>query len=133
METVSFNEHKTKVTLPRRLLASLFYFSHVLVTLLVGLGWLAPWDSVLWAVVVIYCATEILWHTRNGYCILTDIERWLLGIEKPKSALQQNFIHRLLTSLTGKSPTPLNSRKMTVIWGRLSLTVCIIRLYSPGF
>ena len=133
METLSFNDRKTNATLPRLLLAWLFYSSHVLVTLLVGFVWLAPWDSILWAVVLVYCATEILWRTRDGYCILTDIERWLLGIEKPESALQQNFIHRLLTSLTGKSPTPLHSRKMTVIWGRLSLTVCIIRLYSPGF
>ena len=133
METLSFNDRKTNATLPRRLLAWLFYSSHVLVTLLVGFGWLAPWDSILWTVVLVYCATEILWRTRDGYCILTDIERWLLGIEKPECALQQNFIHRLLTSLTGKSPTPQHSRKMTVIWGRLSLTVCIIRLYSPGF
>ena len=70
----------------------------------------SPWDSVLWAVVVVYCATEILWHTRDGYCILTDIERWLLGIEKPKSALQQNFI-QIADKSYRNFPAPLNSRK----------------------
>ena len=132
METLSFNDHKTKVT-SKEVIGFIILLFTCPCDSTGGIRMASPWDSVLWTVVVVYCATEILWHTRDGYCILTDIERWLLGIEKPESALQQNFIHRLLTSLTGKSPTPLNSRKMTVIWGRLSLTVCIIRLYSPGF
>lgn len=133
MESISFRNNASSASVPRRIAASFFYLSHIFVTMLVGLGWLAPWDAVLWSVVVVYCATEILWLTRDGYCILTDIERWLLGIEKPKSALQQNFIQRLLLSWTGKSFTPQNSRNLTVIWGRLSLSICIVRLYSPWF
>ena len=132
MERGVFDQGPKDVTFLNRAVAYCLYMTHMAVTFLVAFGWLSPWDSILWAVIIVYAITEILWATRDGYCILTDLERWFLGIEKPENALQQNFIKRLLIKLFGVDMSPAMSRKMTVIWGRFSFVVSSIRLASPG-
>ncbi len=132
MEQGVFFQKQEDVAFLNRAAAYSLYLTHLAVTFLVAVGWLSPWDSILWAVIIIYSITEILWFTRDGYCILTDLERWFLGIEKPENALQQNFIQRLLAKLFGVDLSPTRSRKMTVAWGRFSFIVSSLRLVSSG-
>ena len=127
-----FDQRTKDVTFVNKAAAYCLYLTHIAVTLLVALGWLSPFDWVLWAVIIVYATTEILWFVRDGYCILTDMERWFLDIERPESALQQNFIQRLLIKLFGLDVSPMGSRKMTVLWGRFSFIVSSIRLAAPG-
>lgn len=127
-----FDVRTKDVTFINKAAAYCLYLTHVAVTLLVAVGWLSPWNWVLWAVIIVYATTEILWFVRDGYCILTDLERWFLDIEKPESALQQNFLQRLLIKLFGLDVDPMRSRKMTLLWGRFSFIVSSIRLAVPG-
>ena len=127
-----FDVRTKDVTFVNKAAAYCLYLTHVAVTLLVAVGWLSPWNWVLWAVIIVYATTEILWFVRDGYCILTDLERWFLDIEKPESALQQNFLQRLLIKLFGLDVDPMRSRKMTLLWGRFSFIVSSIRLAVPG-
>ena len=127
-----FDQRTKDVTFVNKAAVYSLYLTHVAVTLLVAVGWLSPWDWVLWAVIIVYGTTEILWFARDGYCILTDIGRWFLDIEKPESALQQNLIQRLLIRLFGLDVDPMGSRKMTLSWGRFSFLVSSIRLAAPG-
>ena len=86
MERGVFDRERRDVAFVNRAAAYCLYLTHMAVTFLVAVGWLSPWDSILWAVIIVYAVTEILWFTRDGYCILTDLERWFLDIEKPENA-----------------------------------------------
>ena len=132
MERGVFDRGQENVAFGNRVAAYFLYMTHVAVTFLVAVGWLSPWESILWAVIIVYAITELLWFIRDGYCILTDLERWFLGIEKPENALQQNFIQRLLDKLFGVTMSSTKSRNLTVAWGRFSFIVSSIRLISPG-
>lgn len=132
MEVLIFEEKRKETGLSKRMLAMVLYTIHILVTLLIAFGWMSPWDIILWCVVITYAATEILWATRQGFCILTDVERWLLEIDKPDSALQQNFIHRIIKNTTGRSLDPKFARNLTVTIGRFSFMASLFRLAVPG-
>lgn len=112
-----------------RRLAELFYTTHVFVTFFCGFMWIGPYEWMWWGVLILYGLTEILWFFRDGYCILTDIERYFRKVPRPDNATEQNFITRLVKSFFGFEINPRDAQIFTRFWGRFGWTIATIRLF----
>jgi len=109
--------------------ADCIYVIHIAIILFCGFAWMGPYDWMLIGVVIIYGLIELMWHYRDSYCILTDLERGLRGVSKPESGLDQNFIRRLVKVLFRVDLDPRNLIIFTRAWGRFGFVVAISRLY----
>lgn len=117
-----------EVSLINRILAELFYSIHIFVTIFCGIMWIGPYEWMWWGVLILYGLTEILWFFRDGYCILTDIERYFRKVPRPENATGQNFITRLLKSFFGLEIEPKKAQIFTRYWGRLGWSIAAMRI-----
>ena len=78
--------------------------------------WIGPYEWMWWGVLILYGLTELLWFFRDGYCILTDIERYFRQVPRPDNATEQNFITRLLKSFFGFEINPRSAQIFTRFW-----------------
>ncbi|GIS49459.1 MAG: hypothetical protein Ct9H90mP23_1310 [Methanobacteriota archaeon] len=70
--------------------------------------------------------------SRGRFCILSDLERHFKGIPRPDDPLDQNFVRRLWNLLFRRDISSEKAQVLTRIWGRIGLTVALVRLYLSG-
>ena len=59
MERGVFDQGRGDVAFVNRAAAYCLYLTHMAVTFLVAVGWLSPWDSILWMVIIVYALSLI--------------------------------------------------------------------------
>ena len=116
---------KTKVKLPRSLIANLLFSTHILILIYIAFGWLSSVNWVLWGHIFIYLGIELLWKI-SGSCFLTDWERKIRGITEPTS--DTLFMVRIIKYFTRIEVSPEKSIFYVKIWGRIACLISIIKL-----
>ena len=91
--------------------------------------WIGPYEWMWWGVFILYGLTEILWFFRDGYCILTDIERYFRKVPRPSDAAGQNVIKRLLEQIFNLDVDPKAAQIFTRYWGLMGWSIASLRLF----
>jgi len=110
-------------------IADIFYLLHFFVTIFCGIMWIGPYEWMWWGVFILYGLTEILWFFRDGYCILTDIERYFRKVPRPNDAAGQNFLKRLMKEIFNLDIDPKAAQIFTRYWGLMGWSIASIRLF----
>jgi hypothetical protein len=110
-------------------IADSFYLLHIFITFFCAIMWLGPYEWMWWGVFILYGMTEICWFFRDGYCILTDLERRFRNISRADTALDQNFIKRVLYQFFRINIDPLFASKMTKLWGLSGWIIASLRIF----
>lgn len=104
------------------LIVRLIHFLHWAIIAFVVLGWLIPFESILWIHIFVIPALVIHWQTNKGRCVLTQIEdrlkrpEDLTAAEEEESFIRKAFRNYLGIKLTDQSLKVLIYTAMGLAW-----------------
>ncbi len=110
-------------------IADFLYLLHLCLTLFCAVMWMGPYEWMWWGVFIIYGTTEICWFFRDGYCILTDLERKFRKIPRADTPIEQNFIKRIFQRFLNIEIDALFAAKITKFWGLTGWIIASIRIF----
>ena len=120
---------ETEISWINNRIADIFYLVHLFITIFCAFMWIGPYKWMWWGVFILYGLTEFCWFIRDGYCILTDMERKFRKIPRADNPLGQNYIKRILNQFLKLDIDPVVASKIAKTWGITGWFVASLRIF----